>query len=304
MRDSDPQSPMPYTRRRIAIDCTAAKLAVAFALSFVIQSGCTSRTPGSRASDSTAAEQLRLSPLRVAGAESPILRDTARRGSDGVVVFVYHSVAKHRLGETGEQRELDVDTTMFRAQMDLLRRRRCAVVSLSSVVDALREHRPLPAGAVVLTFDDGWKDQYEEALPILKQYGFTATFFIYTRAIDNGPAFMTWAAVRDLQHAGMTIGAHSRTHPELTRPGVSLVDEIDGARSDLAHQTGVTPDLFAYPYGSWNTHVAAAVRAAGFTAARGMADGRVRPHADLMALPAVLATDDIAAYEKALDCAQ
>jgi len=79
---------------------------------------------------------------------------------------------------------------------------------------------------------------------------------------------------------------------------------IDGARSDLAHQTGVTPDLFAYPYGSWNTHVAAAVRAAGFTAARGMADGRVRPQADLMALPAVLATDDIAAYEKALDCAQ
>ena len=88
----------------------------------------------------------------------------------------------------------------------------------------------------------------------------------------------------------------------MTRPGVSLANEIDSARSDLAHQTGVTPHLFAYPYGAWNARVAAAVRAAGFDAARGMADGDVRPRSDLNALPAVLATDDTAAFARELDC--
>ena len=285
---------MPFICRRTPSHRSVEQVAISLALSFVILSGCSVRR------DTARADTARTD----AGRRDTARRDTARRKPDGVVVFVYHSVAKHRTGETGEQRELDVDTTTFRAEMDVLRRHHCAVVSFSSVVDALRQHRSLPDGAVVLTFDDGWKDQYEEAFPILKQYGFTATFFIYTHAIDNGPAFMTWDAVRDLQHSGMTIGAHSRTHPELTRADVSLVDEINGARSDLAHQTGVAPDLFAYPYGSWNKRVAAAVGAAGFNAARGMADGRVRPHSDLMALPAVLATDDIAAFEKALDCPQ
>lgn len=296
---------MPLICRRIGHEVHAAKLvlvATPLAFSLLILSGCKSRTSGVHGPDSAAAERVRFSPLRVAGAESPPARDTARRDTLGVTVFVYHSVAKHSTGETGEQRMLDVDTTVFRAEMDVLRRRRCVVVSLSSVVNALREHTRLPGGAVVLTFDDGWKDQYEEAFPILKQYGYTATFFIYTHAIDDGPAFMSWDAVRDLQRSGMTIGAHSRTHPEMTRPGVSLANEIDSARSDLARETGVAPHLFAYPYGAWNARVAAAVRAAGFDAARGMADGDVRPRSDVMALPAFLATDDTTAFERALDC--
>jgi peptidoglycan/xylan/chitin deacetylase (PgdA/CDA1 family) len=304
---------MPFICRRTDHELHAAELvrlaiplALAFAFAFATLTGCKARTPGSHA-DSATGEPVRFSPLRVAGAESPPRRDTVRRDATrhdslGVTVFVYHSVAKHDADETGEQRMLDVDTTVFRAEMDMLRRRHCSVVSLSSVVDALRAHTPLPGGAVVLTFDDGWKDQYEEAFPILKQYGYTATFFIYTHAIDNGPAFMSWDAVRDLQHSGMTIGAHSRTHPEMTRPGVSLANEIDSARSDLAHETGVAPRLFAYPYGVWNARVAAAVRAAGFDAARGMADGDVRPRSDLNALPAVLATDDTAAFARELDC--
>lgn len=277
-----------------------SRAALALALIVAILSSCS--PSGSSRSDSTAAEPPRLSPVRVADAE-PARRHAANRDdTSGVTIFVYHSVASHRAGETGEQRELDVDTTVFRAEMDVLKRRHCEVVSLSRVVDALRDHRPLPRGAVVLTFDDGWKDQYEQAFPILKQHGYTATFFIYTNAIDNGPAFMSWDAVRDLQRSGMTIGAHSRTHPELTRPGISLANEIDSARTDLARQTGAAPRLFAYPYGSWNAHVAAAVHKAGFDAARGMADGQLRPRSELMALPAFLATDDTTAFERSLAC--
>src|SRR6478609_9365728 len=139
---------MPLICRRPHHGVHAAKLVlVATPLAFATLSGCKSRTPGSQA-DSAAGEAVRFSPLRVAGAESPPPRDTVRRDPTrrdplGVTVFVYHSVAKHDADETGEQRMLDVDTTVFRAEMDLLRRRHCSVVSLSSVVDALRAHTPL-----------------------------------------------------------------------------------------------------------------------------------------------------------------
>ena len=108
-----------------------------------------------------------------------------------VPILVYHSIAPHHAGQTGEQRELDVDTATFRAQMNYIARLKHPVVPFSAVVDALEGKGKLPDRAVVITFDDGWLDQYEDAFRILKQYGFTATFFVYTSAIGGGPAFMT-----------------------------------------------------------------------------------------------------------------
>ena len=217
-----------------------------------------------------------------------------------VPVLVYHSVARHHAGQTGEQRELDVDTAVFREQMNHLVRDGHPVVSLSALVDALEGRRALPGGAVVITFDDGWQDQFDDAFPILKQHGFTATFFIYTKGIGSGPGFMSWDEVRELQRGGMTIGAHSRTHPVLTRRSVSLTDEIMGSREDIDRNIGAAPDLFAYPYGAWDQHVADAVRAAGFRAARGMGDGPLNTPSNVFAIRSVLATDDMQAFELAL----
>jgi peptidoglycan/xylan/chitin deacetylase (PgdA/CDA1 family) len=217
-----------------------------------------------------------------------------------VPILVYHSIAPHHAGQTTDQRELDVDPAVFHAQMSYIAQAKHPVVSLSALVDAIEGRVTLPERAVVITFDDGWQSQYEDAFRVLKQYGFTATFFIYTNAIGNGPAFMTWDEVEEMQKAGMTIGAHSRTHPELTKKGVSLAKEIDGSRDDIQRNLGTTPDLFAYPYGDWDDRVAAAVRAAGFRAARGMGDGPLNTHATLYALKCVLTTDDMPAFEHAL----
>ena len=217
-----------------------------------------------------------------------------------VPILVYHSIAPHHQGQTTDQRELDVDTAVFHAQMSYIARAKHPVIPLSSVVDAIEGRVTLPARAVVITFDDGWQSQYDDAFRLLKQYGFTATFFVYTKAIGNGPAFMTWDELREIQRAGMTVGAHSRTHPELTKKGVSLASEIAGSRDDIQQNLGTTPDLFAYPYGDWDDRVAAAVRAAGFRAARGMGDGPVNTHATLYALKSVLTTDDMLAFERAL----
>ena len=217
-----------------------------------------------------------------------------------VPVLVYHSVAEQHPGQTGEQRELDVQPATFRAQMDYLARTHHPVVSFPRMIDALMGRRELPPGAVVITFDDGWKNQFTDAFPVLARHGFTATFFVYTEAISNGSAFMTWDDLRTLEQAGMTIGSHSRTHPMLTVRGVPLNEEIDGSRQDIMRHLGTAPELFAYPYGDVDRHVADVVRTAGYLAARGMGDGPNNGPSDRYAIKSILATEDMAAFERSL----
>jgi len=217
-----------------------------------------------------------------------------------VPILVYHSIAPHHPGQTGEQRELDVDPAVFRAQMNYIVEHRHPVVPLSAVVAALQGRGSIPDRAVAITFDDGWQNQYDDAMGVLRDHRFTATFFVYTTVIDDGPGFMTWDELRQLKSAGMTIGSHSRTHPELTKKGVSLTNEIVGSREDIRKNLGAAPDLFAYPYGDWDDRVVAAVRSAGYVAARGMGEGPANTKGNLFALKSIQPTDDMQAFERAL----
>ena len=217
-----------------------------------------------------------------------------------VPIFVYHSIAAHRRDQNGEQRELDVDTGVFREQMNYLVQHGYHVIPFPTLVDALERGTSVPTRSVVLTFDDGWKTQYSVAYPVLRQLHLTATFFIFSQPIGRDRGYMTWQQIKELQAAGMTIGAHSRTHPKLTDANVSLVDEIAGSRQDLQRALGAPPDLFAYPYGSWDDRAAAAVRAAGFKGARALAGGEWNAAQNLYALHSVLATDNMEAFERAL----
>ena len=227
-------------------------------------------------------------------------RPTTQASSDSlrVPILVYHSIAPHHPGQTAEQRLLDVDTAVFREQMSYLVAHKFNVISLEKLVDALDGRATIPEQAVVITFDDGWEDQYKHAFPILRQLGMTATFFVYSTAIGVDGASMTWEQVRELQAGGMTIGCHSRTHPMLTAAGVNLHAEVETSREDIERNLGTRPDLFAYPYGEWDARVADAVRAAGYRAARAFPGGAWNTAKDLFALHAVLVTDDMKAFER------
>jgi peptidoglycan/xylan/chitin deacetylase (PgdA/CDA1 family) len=224
----------------------------------------------------------------------------AHRDSVRAPILVYHHIEGHRSGETALARELDVSNTMFTTQMHYLVDHGFHVVSLDALVDALEGGKPLPEHSVVLTFDDGWLTQYQYALPVLKQLGLTATFFVITKSLGVDPGYMNWQQLKELQSAGMSIQAHSRTHPKLTEPSVSLTTEVAGSRQDIQQNLGTTPDVFAYPYGEWDARTAAAVKGAGFRAARALS-GITNTSSDLYALHSVLATDDMAAFERALE---
>jgi peptidoglycan/xylan/chitin deacetylase (PgdA/CDA1 family) len=162
-------------------------------------------------------------------------------------------------------------------------------VSFADLADSLEYSLPLPERPVILSFDDGWENQFEYGFPLLQKYGFGATFYIVSGYVDH-QNFMTTDQLQAMMAAGMTIGCHSHTHPALSSlgTGARLKDEVAGSKAWLEDHFGIAIDTFAYPYGAYNTAVAAAVKATGYRTARTVDTGTRATADNLMTLPAVL----------------
>lgn len=136
-----------------------------------------------------------------------------------------------------------------------------------------------PERNVFLTFDDGFRDVFEHALPILREHGFRAMLFLVAdligktnewqqRAGDVVEPLMDEAQIREWLAAGHEIGSHTRTHPHLTRlPPEEAREEIVASKKKLEDRFGVAVEHFCYPYGDWNPAVRDLVAAAGYRSA-------------------------------------
>jgi peptidoglycan/xylan/chitin deacetylase (PgdA/CDA1 family) len=151
-------------------------------------------------------------------------------------------------------------------------RRGVRFVSLDELVRRLNSGPDEEPRIAAVTFDDGWTDQYDHALPVLERLRVPATFFVTTEHLRHGreiPGKMGRDVIQSLARQGVAIGSHTRTHPHL--PGVDedakLFDEVRGSKQDLEDLLGKPVTLFAYPGGAFNARVARAVRFAGYEAA-------------------------------------
>jgi peptidoglycan/xylan/chitin deacetylase (PgdA/CDA1 family) len=169
-----------------------------------------------------------------------------------------------------------------------------------SVSEAVRHLDGGGSGRVVgLSFDDGYRDVIEEGLPILREYGFTATCFMVSGHVGGWNAWdhaiegarrplMGAADLRAWYAAGMEVGAHTRTHAALPRcSDDTLVDEVAGSRRELEDVTGVPVTQFSYPWGEHDERAVAAVRDAGFEGAVTSRRARARPSDDRHRLPRI-----------------
>jgi peptidoglycan/xylan/chitin deacetylase (PgdA/CDA1 family) len=181
-----------------------------------------------------------------------------------VPILMYHYVrvnpVRHdRLGES-----LSVTPRDFAAQMALLHHAGVITVTLDDVVTALGGGRPLPPRAVVLTFDDGYRDFSTAALPVLRTHGFRATVFVVSGFLGRA-GYMTAGDVVAAAGAGMTIGAHTVHHVQLAHIPAGLARvEIEVSRRQLEQLSGQPVNDFAYPYGDTSGAVQAMVASAGF----------------------------------------
>lgn len=185
------------------------------------------------------------------------------------VILVYHSVEpKTDKQQSKLQKHYHIYPEKFRAQMEYLRDNGYVPIPMKMYLRYLNHGIAIPDKSVVITFDDGWKNQYQYAFPILKEFGYTATFYIVSGAAGT-PSYVTWDQVRELRDAGMDIQSHTKTHANLVKvlPEKALQELID-SRTVIERQVGRPVIMLAYPYYANNESVHQLVAQAGYTAAR------------------------------------
>lgn len=194
--------------------------------------------------------------------ERPAPDVDAHRRALTVPILMYHYISVPPAGADKYRVDLSVSPDMFDQQLAYLAENGFSTVSLYDLLNHLSTGAPLPPRPVVLTFDDGYRDNYENAFPLLKKYGFTGTFFIVSDFINaNRPEYMTWDMLREMADAGMSIESHSRTHPDLRgRSFQFLVWEILGPIEAITHYTGRRPHFFCYPAGKYDRDVIAVLK--------------------------------------------
>ncbi len=181
---------------------------------------------------------------------------------------------------------LAVPPTRFGRQMDLLNehRQRFPVAHLDQVGSFLASGKR-GSRRVVLTFDDAWADNHTNALGPLSQHHLPATLYVPSRLLGE-PGYMTRSQLLEMDAAGVTIGAHSRTHPDLRAcTPEELEREVRGSKDDLEDLLAKPVTSFAYPTGLTNERVQAAVVAAGFTSAVTTRPGWWRPATKALEIP-------------------
>jgi peptidoglycan/xylan/chitin deacetylase (PgdA/CDA1 family) len=191
------------------------------------------------------------------------------------MILQYHHIAPPeampRTWEPSEDWRLVHTPQGFERQLLELRRRGYRFVALSEIVEDIYECGAEDPKTVAVTFDDGWEDNFSFALPALNRLQIPATFFVTTAHLRNGAQDarkMSLAQLKELLRAGMTLGGHTRSHPDLRKlPPQAAMEEIAGCKQDLERALGVPIQFFAYPGGAFNRDVARLAKEAGYTAA-------------------------------------
>ncbi len=192
----------------------------------------------------------------------------------------------HRFGEP-EFPTTNVSFDQFDAHIRELTSGQYRVLPLPDVIAAFRGKEALPDRTVSITIDDAYASAYHLAWPRLRRAGFPFTLFVASGNIDGRRAgYMSWAQIRELAAAGVTIGAHTATHahlPTLSRDGI--LAELNKSMRRISAELGIRPKLFAYPYGEYGLRERQIIKDAGFVAAFGQHSGVSHMGGDRFGLP-------------------
>ncbi|MDG2303907.1 MAG: polysaccharide deacetylase family protein [Candidatus Binatia bacterium] len=207
--------------------------------------------------------------LRTVAGEAAAVARRVRPSRSGTARVLYY----HRIEE--ETHRSCVRPSAFAEQMALLRREGYHLLPLSAVREHLDTKRPFPDRTVIVTFDDGFADNYQNAFPILQRESIPMTLFLTADFIGtdelpvlrdrSGVKPLDWAQVSEMAHHGVELGAHTLTHPNLTDlDDEALRREVTECRDRIEERTAVRVRTFCYPRGDFDDRVKDVVREAGY----------------------------------------
>lgn len=212
-----------------------------------------------------------------------------------VPILMYHHV------DYQPQQKEDLNTVSpesFERQMKYLKDNHYNVIGFDAFITALTDKRELPKKTVVLSFDDGYEDNYTYALPILKKYQFPAIIFLPSDLIGT-KGFMTWDQVKLVADLGIEMGSHSRTHMYLPDyPSLELLrSEIAGSKTIIEEKLGKPVQYFCYPVGGFTQEIKELVKNVGYKAAVTTNRGFAKNNSDLYELKRIRIKDSDSEFD-------
>lgn len=203
---------------------------------------------------------------------------------DGVRVSV---LGYHDFSENERETAMRIRTSKFRKQMEVIRNLNIPVISMADFIAWKEEGKPIPEKSIVITIDDGWKSVYTDAYPVLKEFGFPFTLYLYKNYVDGGGKALTTAMINEMLANGANIGSHSTTHPfpqtvkKMRKRGEKEFDEfldIEMAESKrfLEEKFGKPVTTFAYPGGYFTEEMLSKAEEVGYTHLFTVQPGKVK----------------------------
>jgi len=201
-------------------------------------------------------------------------------------ILLYHHVSATM------PRSTSLTPAEFKGHLEYLKVNDYNVIDLAAAIASVKHGQPLPEKAIVITFDDAWRDIYLHGFPLLKQYDYPFTVFVNTDPVDQNNSYtMTWDMLRDLKKHGATLANHTRDHAYLVRKPIydeswliATLNNINYAQQRLTDELGPVPKWLAYPFGEYNDQLKLALKQQGYIAF-GQQSGGVAEFSDWQALP-------------------
>ena len=191
---------------------------------------------------------------------------TRDQNPNELTILSYHEIADST--ETLDN-TYTVSAANFAAQMQWLYEHQYHFVSINDVLAHRLDHKPLPDKAVLITFDDGYRDNYKNAFPILKEHQMKAMVFLISDYVSTYPNYLTWGQAQEMQEHGIEFGSHTLNHVELNKlpSNDEILHQLKNSKAAIEWHLETPVHFLAYPCGSYNADVMAATKAAGYRAA-------------------------------------
>jgi peptidoglycan/xylan/chitin deacetylase (PgdA/CDA1 family) len=202
----------------------------------------------------------------------------------------------HEFSATLAPSEMRIRTATFRKQMEAIKNLALPVIPLSDFIAWKRGDKEIPHRAVVITLDDGWKSVYTEAYPILKEFKYPFTIYLYKNYVDGGGRALTSDMIREMKKNGCTIGSHSVSHPfpgtvkHHARKGPKAYDaflrrEFGESKAFLEARFKQSVNTYAYPGGYFTEDMFPLAEEFGYEFLFTVLPGKIRRNYDNRKLP-------------------
>ena len=216
-------------------------------------------------------------------AAGKIFAQNVQQISEGpkILVLNYHQVQTANSALAVAEKDFD-------AQMNYLSSHGYVSITPDELYSGLNGEIELPPKPVLITFDDGYADNYTNAFPILKYYGMRATIFVIPAFVGKYNNYLTWDELREMEENGITVESHTMNHYKLEElPDDEIRSELLNSKQMLEEQLGHPVEFLAYPTGTYNLHIAGIAKAVGYKGAYTIKYGNVDLGSNFYALERV-----------------